>query len=520
MEDNIKKLIFWNTSANYALTITRFFTQIILTRILFLNLGELSYGFWALIWSIFGYSLLLDFGFGTSVQKYSAEVTVTSDYEKYNRQVSTVITSYAIMSFVIISATLIMAQFISKLFIFPEGTDIVYYQRVFIFFGIGSALTFPTGAFTEILRGINRIYLRNLISFIVLWLNFAGILIIFHFGYGLLELAIFSVIINLIKNLSMAATCFKFLPKLRILPKFFQLGMLREVVSFSIFAYLIMFANIIIFKTDQIVLGVMLGITAVSIYQVSSRAANLLLQFTHQFQETLTPVAAALHKDGQHGRLRRILFNSNRIIAIASTLLFIILTALIKPVLLIWLDIDPSNPKFADSYNDIIHIAYIMNVSIYLLLVFRSGSSKVLLMTGSHKFLSYVAIAESIMNIGFSVLFIKLIGVVGVAIGTLIPNVILGLFVIFPKAARYSQVSIAKTIFKIYLPLALVCLPPLIFVSYINFKIPLLEWHFFTLVWVSALITLLYLISAWFLMLSAGERDKTIQFIRKFLPAR
>jgi len=83
MEDNIKKLIFWNTSANYALTITRFFTQIILTRILFLNLGELSYGFWALIWSIFGYSLLLDFGFGTSVQKYSAEVTVTSDYEKY-----------------------------------------------------------------------------------------------------------------------------------------------------------------------------------------------------------------------------------------------------------------------------------------------------------------------------------------------------------------------------------------------------------------------------------------------------
>jgi O-antigen/teichoic acid export membrane protein len=508
MKNNLKKLIAVNTFANYGLTISRFITQIFLTRILFLNLGEVSYGFWALLWSIFGYSLLLDFGFGTSVQKYSAEVTVTEDYDKYNHQISTVITSYAIMSFVIVIATLTMSHLLTKLFIFPEGTDVSYYRKVFIFFGLGAALTFPSGAFTEILRGINKIYLRNLVNFITLMLNFAGIIIIFKLGYGLLELAVFSIIINLSNNLIMAAFCFKMLPKMRILPKFFQLGMLKEVISFSIFAYLIMFANIIIFKTDQIVLGAMLGMSAVAIYQIASRSANVLLQFTHQFQETLTPVAAALHKDGQHDRLRRILFNSNRIIAVTSTLLFIILTALIKPVLLIWLEIDPSNPQYADSYQHIIRIAYLMNVSIYLLLLFRSGSSKVLLMTGSHKFLSYVAIAESIMNVGFSILFIRLIGVVGVAIGTLIPNIILGVFVIFPKAARYSQISIKETVARIYLPAALTCLLPLIFVSFINYTIPLPQWNFLTLVWVSSIMGLLYLASAWLLMLSKDERKK------------
>jgi O-antigen/teichoic acid export membrane protein len=314
----------------------------------------------------------------------------------------------------------------------------------------------------------------------------------------------------------MAAFCFKMLPKMRILPKFFQLGMLKEVISFSIFAYLIMFANIIIFKTDQIVLGAMLGMSAVAIYQIASRSANMLLQFTNQFQETLTPVAAALHKDGQHDRLRRILFNSNRIIAFTSTLLFIILTALIKPVLLIWLEIDPANPQYAESYYHIIRIAYLMNVSIYFLLLFRSGSSKVLLMTGYHKFLSYVAIAESIMNVGFSILFISLIGVVGVAIGTLIPNIILGVFVIFPKAARYSQISIKETLLRIYLPTALSCLLPLIFVGIINYKIPLAQWHFFTLVWVSSLMAILYLIPAWFLMITKEERQEvTAKFKNK-----
>ncbi|MDP8210202.1 MAG: polysaccharide biosynthesis C-terminal domain-containing protein, partial [Candidatus Stygibacter australis] len=199
-----------------------------------------------------------------------------------------------------------------------------------------------------------------------------------------------------------------------------------------------------------------------------------------------------------------------------STLLFIILTSLIKPVLLIWLEIDPSNPQFADTYQDTIHIAYLMNISIYLLLVFRSGSSKVLLMTGSHKFLSYVAIAESIMNVGFSILFIKLIGVVGVAIGTLIPNVILGIFVIFPKAARYSQISIKETIARIYLPLVFVCIPPLLFVSYFNYITPLAKWNFITLVLVSILMAVLYLIPAWFLMLSSEERKLALNRINKF----
>jgi len=516
MIESLKKIIFVNTLANYGLSITRFFTQIILTRILFLNLGEVSYGFWALLWSIFGYSLLLDFGFGTSVQKYSAEVTVTKDYQKYNHQISTVITSYTAMSFIIILATLVMSQFLDKLFIFPEGVYTEYYRKVFIFFGVGAAISFPSGAFTEILRGLNKIYLRNIIYFANILINFGGIVLIFKLGCGLLELTVFSISLNICTNIVMAVFCKKLLPKMTISPFYFQWHMLKEVVGFSLFAYLIMFANIIIFKTDQIVLGIMLGVTAVTVYQVSSRTANVLLQFTHQFQESLTPIAAALHKDGQKQRLQRILFDSNRIIAVITTLLFIILTSLAKPILLVWLEIDPTNPQFSENYMDIIRIVYIMNVSIYLLLLFRSGSSKVLLMTGFHKFLSYVAIAESVMNISFSIIFIKLIGVVGVAIGTLIPNVILGIFVIFPKAAKFSEISITKNLVKIYFPLMISCLPSLIFVAFINHTIPLLEWKLTTLVWVAVVIALLYLSTAWIVMLSKNERETVINKIKEF----
>ncbi|MCF7919790.1 MAG: oligosaccharide flippase family protein [Candidatus Cloacimonetes bacterium] len=514
MADNLKKLIVLNTLANYGLSITRFFTQIILTRILFLNLGQVSYGFWALLWSVFGYSLLLDFGFGTSVQKYTAEASVTGDYKHYNHKLSTVITTYGFMSLIIIIASLGLSQVLDKLFIFPAGTDIVYYKKVFIFFGLGSALTFPSGAFTEILRGLNRIYLRNLVNFTTMILNFIGIIVIFKLGYGLLELAVFSVLINLTSNIIMAIFCFHLLPGMRISPLLFKFSMLKEVISFSLFAYLIMFANIIIFKTDQIVLGIMLGVTAVTIYQVASRFANLLMQFTTQFQENLTPIAASLFKDGQVERLRHIMFNSNRIIAVITTLLFIILTTLIRPILLLWLEISPDDPQYAESYPSIIAIVYLLNISMFLLLLFRSGSSKVLLMTGFHKFLSFVAIFESVMNVGFSILFIKLIGVVGVAVGTLIPNVVLGLFFIFPKAAQFTRITVLETIRRIYLPLAFVTLPALIFLSFINLNIPLQSWTIITLIWVSAVTALLYFTAAWFFMVNAAERTSIKNVIK------
>ncbi|HCX72161.1 MAG TPA: hypothetical protein DHM37_00400, partial [Candidatus Cloacimonas sp.] len=65
MQGSYKKSVFLNTLVTYSSVFVTFITAIYTTRILYLGLGEVAYGFWVLVWSIFGYSLLLDFGFGT-----------------------------------------------------------------------------------------------------------------------------------------------------------------------------------------------------------------------------------------------------------------------------------------------------------------------------------------------------------------------------------------------------------------------------------------------------------------------
>ena len=476
---------------------------IITTRLLYLGLGDVGYGYWVLLWSIFGYSLLLDFGFGTSVQKYAAELLVTKDYKLFNKQISTIIGSYLFMGVIIIILTIFGAYFLTSLFTI-EATDALYYQQVFFLFGVGSALLFPLGAFAEVLKGIGKLHIRNIVEFAYVTFNLIGIYLLMGHGYSVLELTLFSLALNLIRVIFMAGITFYFLPNMQLKPKHFELGYIKEIISFSFFAYLIMFSNMIIFKTDQILVGAMLGMAPVAIYQVGSRLSYLLDKFSTQFQDTLAPVAAKLNHAGETDRLRNIMFQSNRIVTLGTTLLFTILIFLAQPILEIWLEVTDHHA---------ITIGYIMLVSVYLLTIFRSANSKILLMSGEHRFLSKVAVIESIANVVLSILLIKLYGVIGVAIGTLIPNIILSLFVIFPAASRFSAVSKLLYFEKIFLPTLLIALIPSL-ILYLS-RMTIEQWDLLTVMVVAAGTSLVYLLLAYRFYADEDERNRIKSLLKK-----
>ena len=90
MSLNINDILIKSTVSNYILLIVKIISSLFLIRIIFLGISNEEYGFWALLWSIFGYSVLLDFGFGTAVQKATSETLETKKWEEFNKLVSTV----------------------------------------------------------------------------------------------------------------------------------------------------------------------------------------------------------------------------------------------------------------------------------------------------------------------------------------------------------------------------------------------------------------------------------------------
>lgn len=509
MTADLKNQIFRNTFTNYLVMGWSMFTSLFTTRILFLELGAEYYGFWALVWMVFGYSLLLDFGFGTSVQKYTSEVRVTKDFDKFNNLLSTVVVTYLAMSLIIILITVSLTPFLETIFKINSPENIVYFKKVFLFFGIGVALVFPFGVFNEVLKGLLRFDIANLISFVSTTFNLIGIILIFKSDFSLLTLTVFSLMLNLVTNLSIVFFVKKLMPEINISVKRFRMSYIREVVSFSLFAYLIMFANMIIFKTDQIILGIMLGISSVTVYHIGSRISLILNQVTTQFQANLAPVAASLYKAGEFDKLKWILLRSNRITSFITTGCFITLFFLREQILFVWLKV---NDKLT------FDVAKYMLISIFILIVFRSASSKFLLMTGHHKILSLVAISESIFNVLFSIIFIKMFGLIGVTYGTLLPNIIVSVFIVFPMACKFSNMSILLYFKMVYLPVVLISVPPVLFLYISSGLIPLTEWNAVCLLAAMSVSAVLYLIMGIIFYFKKEERDKflsVLPFIKK-----
>ena len=198
-QTGLRKTMIINTISNYGKLLLGIFITIFLTRLLFLGLSREEYGIWALLWSIFGYSLLLDFGFGAAIQKSTSETKVTKEWDKYNRLISTVFINYLFMGILIAAITLFMAQYLHKMFNFNSADSISQYKRIFIMFGVGTAVIFPFGFFVEVLRGLHEIKLRNFIQMAFTILNFGLMYYVIKSGFALTGMTIVTIGISLLK---------------------------------------------------------------------------------------------------------------------------------------------------------------------------------------------------------------------------------------------------------------------------------------------------------------------------------
>ncbi|MBN2830463.1 MAG: hypothetical protein JXR56_09110 [Candidatus Cloacimonetes bacterium] len=514
-ENGLRKRLIINTLSNYIKLVMGMVITIFMTRALLFGLSQESFGFWALCWSMFGYSLLLDFGFGASIQKYTSETIVTGDWNKFNKVVSTVFFNYAFLGIIILLVSFLLGANIQHIFKFDLANR-QYYFFVILIFGLGTAITFPFGFFTEVLRGMQALHIRNIIQVASMFANFIGLMIVVKMSNPLIKMAIVSIGISLLTNLAMAGAAFYKLRKMKISPKFYDKSIMKQVMGFSLYAYLITFTNLIIFRTDQLVISVFSSVALVTIYQISSKLAEQFRSFSNQFLDNLSPVAASLNAAGHHNKLAEIMLQSNRLMGIISTMMLIPLIVYVKPLLQIWLNLD--NPMGTI-------VAVILLLSMYTLLFFRSSSVYILLMLNKQKTLTKIALIECIANLGLSILLLKTLpqnitlfgtyienfNIVGVALGTFIPNVILAFTYNVPAAIKFSGLSIREYFNNsIRRTLIIGVIVLIIAKALFLLKYPgrLLEIFLYTV-----LIGIIYGIMTWFIGLEKWEKNQFKGFI-------
>lgn len=440
-----KKAMFSATISNYIHLIIKIIVSLILVRIMFLGMGQENYGFWALLWSIFGYSVLLEFGLGVTIQKKSAEFMAAGEISKISSLFSTYLLVYFIISLLIIVTTVLLSLNLDTLFIITDKAKLEEYSLALLIFGIGSAISFSLGFADEILRGFHLLRIRNHINTLFLLLNALLLWQCVVWEQPIYIYALVAVSVQALNNISFFMVLKRKISNLKISLKLVDFSDVKRSMKFSLSAYLVMFSNIIIFRTDQIIISVIAGVTFAGFYQIAARVSELFRQFATQFHESLSTKAAILHKDLDKDELSHLLINSNKLISAIATLLFIPAYILIEPLLFHWLNL-----------NDVatIDVAKILLISMYILVVFRSSMVHILLMNDQHAQLMKVGLLEALSNVILSIILVHQYGMIGAAIGTLIPNILFALFYNIPVSLKYTSTSFITYAKTYLLPLS------------------------------------------------------------------
>jgi O-antigen/teichoic acid export membrane protein len=421
----VTTLIAHNVSASYLVIATEIALGIFMLPFNVSHLGKSAYGLWMLVASVTVYFSVLDMGYGWAQVRFAAKYRAQNDAAALNELASTMFGVFSGIGLLTLTGAAVIAWNLDRFF--PLAGDELTTGRIVLLVLSGYvALSFPMSVFGGIVNGFQRQYLNGVASFAsTIFVALANVLVL-RAGHGLVALVTVTTAVRVLAFGAYAANAYRAFPALRIRPSLFKPQRLREVTGFSVFVLLLDIANKLNYSTDAIVVGAFLGTSAVAVWAVAQRLIEIVQRVTDQLNGALFPVVVDSSTVDRVDRLQRILIQGTRL-SLAMVLPLATLLALVaRPLVFAWV-----GPTFGES----VHIIWILSAAVALRV--GSSTSSVILKGGDHhKFVAGANLSMAVANLALSVLLVRAFGLVGVAVGTLVPIAATAVFVVFPRACR------------------------------------------------------------------------------------
>jgi O-antigen/teichoic acid export membrane protein len=431
------KRILQNVSVNYLIAGTEILLGIFMLPFNVAHLGKSAYGLWILVASVTYYFSMLDLGYGQAQVRFAAKYRAQSDPAALNEIASTMFCVFSGVGLLTFSIAILISLNIEKIF-HLTAEQAKTGQIVLLFISSYIALGFPFSVFGGIVNGFQRQYLNGKVALVTAILVAAVNVVVLLSGYGLAELVAATTGVRILSYLAYRRNAYRVFPALRIRLKYFKRERLRELTGFSAFILIIDLANKLNYSTDAIVIGAFMGTSAVAIWAVAQRLIEIVQRITDQLNAVLFPVVVDNSTVQRTDRLQKILIQGTRLSLGMVVPIATVLGLIARPLVMVWV-----GPEFSESVN----VIYILSI-VVALRVGNATSAVILKGSDRHKLLAFSNLGMAIANLVLSVVLVRFYGLIGVAIGTLIPMAVVAMFVVFPAACRRVGLSVRTVLWK------------------------------------------------------------------------
>jgi O-antigen/teichoic acid export membrane protein len=479
--------------------------SIIYTPIMLNLLGQSEYGLYSLAGSVVGYIGVLNFGLGNCLIRYIAKYSALKDEEGCSRLYGTFFIMYGILG--IIALVLGILLILNSHNIFSSSLSINEVHKLTTLMGVivlNIAMGIGFGVFSVIILAHENYIFSKMIGIVNSIINPLTVFLLLVMGYGVIAMAIVTLILSFITLLTNIFYCFKVL-KIKIKFEKIEGALLKEILVFSSFIFINLVIDKIYWSTDQVILGIYSGTVAVAVYTIGASFSGYFSGFSSAISGVfLSRVSGMVSKEASDKEISDLFIRIGRI-------QFLIISFALSGFIVFGQEF--INLWVGKEYQNSFIIANLILVPMMIPLI-QSMGGIILQAKNQQKFKTVVYFVIAVANVFLSIVFAQWWGAVGCALATAIAftagNIII-MNIYYWKKINIDIPLFWKNILFMSIPLIV----SLMFGATINKLIFADHWIDFILK--TTIFTIVYLVVMWATGMNKYEKDLFIVPFRNII---
>jgi O-antigen/teichoic acid export membrane protein len=464
-------------------------------------LGKEEYGLWLAVLSVLMPLSLMSIGFPTISQNLLAEARAVGDWDHASRVLAT---SFGSLLAAAVSACLLMllglrVGLVQELL---KASPVLHTKVVpaLLIALAGFALSQPLQVFRLAFRAFERVDLEQYGLAALGVINLSLTILVLWTGQGIIGVAVVYAVLQLAGGAVFYSALTREFPQLHFSVHSFSPRIARRMIPPGFHFFVVSVSGVLMWGIDNLVISGVLGVVFVTAFAIAARLMSMLREMLSMPFSTSGPTITALGAEGNQEALRRLFYHSTRLALFGAMLFCIELSFFGQRFIALW-----AGPSVVvDS------ATFAALVGILVVNMLQQPAYAYLIATTRHRTFAWLSLLEGIANLALSFWWVHKWGVLGVALGTLVPHALVSGPYLVIAGTRMNGFTVAelwrKNIQSLIVP-AMVTTAAAYFLR--NFSATWLEWA------ISCALTMLVFVAAcWTASATPEERGMLVGSLR------
>jgi O-antigen/teichoic acid export membrane protein len=396
------------------------------------KLGPEQFGIWAIAMTFIGYYTFMDLGMSGAVFTHMAYAFGRKDHEEARNIYGASIWVFGTIGVVLVAVTFLLAAAVYFLH-YTHGRELAI---VLLIVGLGTAANFGMRVPYGILNAGQQFDITQAALILNGILRAIGTVIVLNLHYGVISLAWLSLFTAIPSNAIVIWMAHRRYPFLKMFswPRWNR-HTSKKLFNFGAPVLLGKIADQIRFQTDTLTVSFFIGLTAVAHYTVGSTLVLYYMDIIGSIVWVLIPLLSMQKSVNDHKGFEHSYFAGTRVALASSAFILFGMIAWSKDFVLRWM---------GQSFTDVYPVIVILSIAIFLE-TSQATSVNALYASLHQKAYAILNISEALSNLVLSLLLARPYGIVGVAVGSLIPSIVFRVIVQPIVVQRVLNIKIRDT---------------------------------------------------------------------------